>query len=295
MRFTNICLEGPDCSGKTTMFKTLHELTDFKYNIQDRSCLSMFVYSIMYDREDKDFWKEKLHSELKRLETLYVVMIPSEEVLIKRISKRGDDHQDTESIKLLRKYFYNVTKFSLYTLPNVILLEDEGVDENAELVLRKINALNEMKGCELIKQLVINSGKNELVDVRCIERVNRDTLDYSVLDFPEEKDYYHGIETKIKTKLMKEFIGLNSVKEPQKHESRRFVYADDSCISFIHFLLRDDKLNVSATLRSSNVMKTLWADYEFLKILSCRVADEMELRNIPIDLIVNIRSAHILP
>ena len=295
MRFTNICLEGPDCSGKTTMFNKLHELTSFKYNIQDRSCLSMFAYSIMYDREDKDFWKEKLHSELKRLETLYVVMIPSEEVLIKRINKRGDDHQDAESIKLLRKYFYNVAKFSLYTLPNVILLEDEGVDSNAEAILSRLNSLNEMKGCELIKQLVMNSGKNELIDVRCIERVNRTALDYSVLDFPEEKDYYHGIEEKIKTKLMKEFMGLNSVREPQKHESRRFVYSDDSCISFIHFLFRDEKLNVSATLRSSNVMKTLWADYEFLKILSCRVADELELRNIPIDLIVNIRSAHILP
>ena len=56
MRFTNICLEGPDCSGKTTMFNKLHELTSFKYNIQDRSCLSMLVYSIMYNRQDQEFW-----------------------------------------------------------------------------------------------------------------------------------------------------------------------------------------------------------------------------------------------
>ena len=55
-------------------------------------------------------------------------------------------------------------------------------------------------------------------------------------------------------------------------------------------------INVVATLRSSNVTKTLWADYEFLKILSVRTADEMSLpRDALIDLTVNIRSAHIVP
>lgn len=293
MRFTNICLEGPDCSGKTTMFEKLHNITGFKYNIQDRSCLSMFVYSIMHDRGDQDFWKAKLYDELKRLETLYVVMIPSEDVLTRRLEKRGDSFQNAESIKLLRKFFYNITKFSLSMLPNVLLIEEEGIEKNAEEVLDKLEQLNRIKGCELIKQLVSNSGKAELVDVSCKELVHKENLNYSVLEFPEEKEYYKEIEFKIKNKIMKEFIGLNSVKSPQNHGSRRFVYTDDSCISFIHFLLRDDRLNVSATLRSSNVIKTLWADYEFLKILSCRIADEMELENIPIDLIVNIRSAHI--
>ena len=64
----------------------------------------------------------------------------------------------------------------------------------------------------------------------------------------------------------------------------------------IHALWRQNKLNVSATLRSSNVSKTLWADYEFLKILSVRIADEMSLpQGTHINLTVNIRSAHIVP
>jgi hypothetical protein len=255
----------------------------------------MFVFAKMYDREDSEYWKTKLFNELKRLDTVYVVMIPSEDILVKRLEKRGDDYQDTESIKLLRKYFYNITKLSLCSLPNVLFLEDVGVNANAEIVLHTIDALNNMKGAELIKQFVVNSGKNEVIDISCAERIKRSTLDYTVLDFPEEKNYYYEIESKLKIKLMKEFVGLNSVKDPQTHESRRFIYADTSCISLIHFLFRDNVLNVSATLRSSNVIKTLWADYEFLKILSCRIADEMELRNMPIDLIVNIRSAHILP
>ena len=295
MRFTNICLEGPDCSGKTTMFNKLHKLTDFKYNIQDRSFLSMFTYSCLNERENKGFWQEKLHDDLKNLNTLYVVILPKEETLVKRLNKRGDEFQDTESIKLLRKYFYNITKFSLHMLPNVLLLEGEDLDENSQLILKTVDALNSACSAEIIKDFVIHSGTNEIVDISCSERINRDTLDYSVLDFPPEKEYYHGIETKIKTKITKEFIGLNNVKTPQKHDSRRFIYTDDSCISMIHFLYRNNRLNVSATLRSSAVTKTLWADYGFLKILSCRIADEMELGSVPVDLTINIRSAHILP
>ena len=40
MRFFNINIEGPDCSGKTTLYNRLHKETNFKYNIQDRSCMS---------------------------------------------------------------------------------------------------------------------------------------------------------------------------------------------------------------------------------------------------------------
>ena len=32
MRFTNICLEGPDCSGKTTLFNNIHKETNYKYS-----------------------------------------------------------------------------------------------------------------------------------------------------------------------------------------------------------------------------------------------------------------------
>ena len=64
----------------------------------------------------------------------------------------------------------------------------------------------------------------------------------------------------------------------------------------IHALWRSNTLNVSATLRSSNVSKTLWADFEFLKILSVKIADEMSLpENCEINLTVNVRSAHIVP
>ena len=296
MRFFNINIEGPDCSGKTTLYNRLHKETSFKYNIQDRSCMSMFVYAKMYGREDTSLWFDKVLDDLKRLDTLYIVLLPSEGVVLDRLRVRGDDFQDEISVLDVRNHFRNISKMGFGSFPNVLVLEGDDLEKNVEVALSFINSLNEMPGQELIKSLVFNSGRNELTDIQCKEVIDREKLDYEVLDFPQEKEYYFNVSYDLTQKIFKEFTGLNEHKKPQKHDSRRFIYTSNSCISMIHFLWRQNKLNVSASLRSSNVSKTLWADYEFLKILSVRAAKEMSLpEDAEINLTVNIRSAHIVP
>ena len=296
MRFFNINIEGPDCSGKTTLYNSLHKKTNFKYNIQDRSCMSMFVYAKMYEREDASLWFDKILDDLKRLDTLYILLLPTEKTILSRLETRGDEFQDKDSILKVRNYFRNIAKMGFGSYPNVLVLEEDDLEVNLSRTLQFINSLNEMPGQELIKSLVFNSGRNELVDVQCKEEVNRKNLDFTVLNFPQEKEYYEKIEEKFFNKIFKEFTGLNEYNQAQKHDSRRFVYTDDSCISMIHVLWRQNKLDVSVTLRSSNVSKTLWADYEFLKILSVKTAKEMSLPDdCLINLTVNIRSAHIVP
>ena len=297
MRFTNICIEGPDCSGKTTLFNRLHRETNFKYNIQDRSCMSMYVYSKLYERDNTSFWFDKIIDDIKQLNTLYIILLPTEETILKRLQKRGDDFQDEESIIKVRNHFFNLTKVGFGSFPNVLVLEDiENLEEKVDVSLSFIEALNEMPGNELIKSVVINSGRNELVDIKCKEEVKIDSLDYTVLDFPDEKEYYKDIMLSIERKLFREFAGLNTKNIPQKHDSRRFIYTNDSCISLVHALFRQNRLNVSVTMRSSNVIKTLWADYEFLKILSVKMSKLMRLEEYtPIYLTLNIRSAHIVP
>ena len=296
MRFFNINIEGPDCSGKTTLYNRLHKETNFKYNIQDRSCMSMFVYAKMYEREDASLWFDKILDDLKRLDTLYILLLPSENTILNRLEIRGDEFQDNDSILKVRSYFRNIAKMGFGSYPNVLVLEEDDLEANIDKSLQFINALNDMPGQELIKSLVFNSGRNELVDVQCKEKVDRNNLDLTVLDFPQEKKYYEKIEFEFFNKIFREFTGLNEYNQAQKHDSRRFVYTDESCISMIHVLWRQNKLNVSATLRSSNVSKTLWADYEFLKILSVKTAKEMSLpEDCIINLTVNIRSAHIVP
>ena len=295
MRFLNINIEGPDCSGKTTLYNRLHKETDFRYNIQDRSCMSMFVYSKMYNR-DTTTWFNKILDDLKCLDTLNIVLLPSEAVILKRLAERGDEFQDTTSIVEVRNYFRNLVKMGFGSYPNVLVLESDDLESNVKSSLEFIDSLNAMPGQELIKSLVFNSGRNELVNVQCKEVVDRSQLDYTVLNFPQEKEYYNKIETELLNTLFREFTGLNERGEAQKHNSRRFIYTDNSCISMIHSLWRQNELDVSATLRSSNVTTTLWADYEFLKILSVKIAREMSLpEDCMINLTVNIRSAHIVP
>lgn len=296
MRFFNINIEGPDCSGKTTLYNKLHKETNYQYNIQDRSCMSMFVYAKMYKRDNTSLWFDKILDDLKRLDTLYIVMLPSEGVLLERLKIRGDELQDEVSVLEVRNHFRNLAKMGFGSFPNVLVLEEDDLETNVSKSLQFINSLNEMPGQELIKSLVFNSGRNELIDVQCKEKVDKNNLDFTVLNFPQEKEYYKKIEFEFFNKIFREFTGLNEYNQAQKHDSRRFIYTDDSCISMIHVLWRKNKLNVAATLRSSNVSKTLWADYEFLKILSVKVAEEMSLpKDCDINLLVSIRSAHIVP
>lgn len=297
MRFLNINIEGPDCSGKTTLFNSLHKKTNFKYNIQDRSCMSMYVYSKIYERDNTDLWFKKIQEDLNRLDTLYIILLPTEETILKRLAKRGDDFQDEKSILKVRSHFRNISKIGFGNYPNVLVLEDkENLEDKVRLCIEFIDKLNRINSGELIKQLVVNSGHNEIINVQCKEEVNINSLDYEVLNFPEEKEYYENITERIENKIFKEFTGLNSINVPQDHSSRRFIFTGNSCISFVHALFREERLDVSVTLRSSNVVRTLWADYEFIKILSTKIADSMRLdKTIPIDLTINIRSAHIVP
>jgi len=295
MRFTNICLEGPDCSGKTTLFNNIHKKTNFKYNIQDRSCLSMYVFACMYNRDTK-FWYNKLMTDIKKLDTLYVIMMPPLEEVIKRLKKRGDSIHDENSIVDVWNSF-NKTSKTLFTkdFPNVLFLSGKDKFDSVEKVIYRIDYLNKLKGSKLIKDLVIESKKNEILNISCISEVNKEDLDYSVFDFEEEKVYYNKIMSGFLNKISKEFIGLNECNKPQTHESRRFIYTDDSCISMIHLLFRDNEIDFNVTMRSSNVVNTLWADYEFLKILAYEASEKLEFKYIPVKLSLNIRSAHIIP
>ena len=69
-----IFIEGPDCSGKTTLYEMIHKETGYKWNIQDRSSLSMLVYAKLYKR-DTFIEVERLHKELNDLNNKIVILL----------------------------------------------------------------------------------------------------------------------------------------------------------------------------------------------------------------------------
>jgi thymidylate kinase len=296
MRFQHIIIEGPDCSGKTTLFNKIHKETGYIYNIQDRSCMSMIVYSKLYDRGIESIWYDKLLKELNRLDILYIVLLPSEKTILERLKIRGDECQDENSILIVRKYYEDLLKSNLKYYPNVLLIESENLEENCQKSISFINSLNEIPTQELIKSLVIKSGKNELLDIKCKEKIDINNIDYTILNNPEKNKYYNQIIDKLSNRIFLERSGLSNSRKKNKLDNRNFSYSGNKNISFVHLLWRNQSLNVDVTLKQSNVLKDLWTDYEFLKILSVRAAGEISLpEDVDIELTINIRSAYIVP
>lgn len=292
LRFHNICIEGPDCSGKTTLYNDIHKQTNFKFNIQDRSYLSMKVYSELYDRDDVSSWNKLFWKDIKRNNTLYVILLPNINIIKGRLDKRGDDFQDDKSIVKLYEIFKSNSEV-VKNLPQVIILKDIDTKDNIKNIIDRLDRLNSDTGSSIITDTVMGSGFNELIDVEITESLSRDTLRESVLLNPLEKEYYEKILEEFTTSIEKKLIGLTG--KIQDLNSRQFIYTSETCISMIHLVFREEKFNINVVMRSSNVLHTLWSDYEFLKILCFNCADIFELWNTDIEMNLRIRSAHMIP
>ena len=133
-----IIIEGPDLAGKTTLFNKMHEISKFRWNIQDRSALSMLVYAKMYER-DTFHLIEGLKKELFNLNNQIILLLPPIEVLSKRFQKRGDPIQNLISLKRLHKLFSEFEE-EYQHLPNVTIIKKEIADlEYGSIVARYLS------------------------------------------------------------------------------------------------------------------------------------------------------------
>ena len=64
-----LILEGPDLAGKTTFYQMLHKKSGFRWNVQDRSALSMLICAKLYNRGTFPEI-ERLNAEIKNLNNL---------------------------------------------------------------------------------------------------------------------------------------------------------------------------------------------------------------------------------
>ena len=101
-----IILEGPDLSGKTTLYKQMHNLSNYRWNIQDRSSLSMVVYARLYDRPDF-YHVESLKQELNNLNNIMVILLPSWSVIADRFR---NEEMKFKIYLLLRNYMIFLQK-----------------------------------------------------------------------------------------------------------------------------------------------------------------------------------------
>ena len=300
LRLNNVTLEGPDLSGKTTLFETIHSTTNYRWNIQDRSELSMLCYAEMYGR-NTDIWHKRLRDRLQNLNDRMIVIIPPLDVILDRYEKRGDDKQNKKSlIELYEIFKKNAKLYSDY--PTMGLLEDiEGSVEELTALCITWLAESEATDIDMIANDIAgiaSASNNEAHPVRLqvdLKSYNAESLK-DVMEDEIEGKYYKQILNDVIKNIDKEIKGKNEYKSKQNPiTTRRFIHTEPTCISLFHTMYRKDRLSFYSTCRSSNTIDTFSFDLKFLLYMSHYVKDYLNIEDQnEMTLDISMHSAHII-
>ena len=303
LKINNITIEGPDLSGKTTLFEALHKKTNYRWNIQDRSQLSMICYARQFDRGSSivSLWRERLDEFLFDLNNRLIVLLPNLSVINKRYKHRGDEIQNLDSLYSLYEIFSDEVK-RIEEYPNVLVLRGDGTEDLVNKCQAWCSQTEEYKVESVsseVKSIVSAVPTWEISPLKFTMTFDDPTQlmnDHSIMLHPQEEVYYANILHKVMKNIQDEITGKNEYQAPQAvFTTRRFVFTQDSCISMIHTVIRGKTMTMNVVCRSSDVSKTFQYDLRFLSYLYGRiytkvmpeVVDDFKMR-------VTLNSAHII-
>jgi len=292
-----IILEGPDLAGKTSFYNELHRLSAYKWNIQDRSALSMLIHAKFYNR-DLFVEVERFNKEIKDLNNMYIILLPPWDEVARRFNERGDEIQNLASLKKLHDLFTEASN-ELESFPNVIVIRSKDTKSWAEQTVKSIIAYEMTPIDKLHEHAFMFAKVSQNFDANHINLTYYDDgqfvlLNKDVLQYEPEKKYYVGITTQMLGKIEQELTGNNEYNRKENINSRRFVYANESCISFIQYTFRNDLLDCHFVFRSSNTKDTLAYDIQFLYWLTSKVYNMLKIENKWVRMRVNFNSAHVI-
>ena len=289
-----ITLEGPDLSGKTTLYNKIHKLTKYRWNIQDRSTLSMVCFARQFGR-DTSHLRRSLCRELTNLNNRMIILLPEWKVIEERFQKRGDEIQTLDSLRQLYEIFQDETS-KIKDLPNVYVVNTITDTLDADLA-EKLFSVEKQSSIEVGHEISSFVTEYELdetkIDVSFTGKIEK-PKDDEILSDPLEGDYYRNIKWDFENVIRKEFRGLNPYNKPQGANSRRYYYSSDSCISSIHFMPREDVLKCFVTFRSTNAVKNASIDLAFVKFLVHELGSKYFFMCKTYDLSVRMNSAHLI-
>ena len=269
----NIFIEGPDCSGKTTLIKNVHNATGYRWHLMDRSQISRRIFAKMYNRDlpsiDSDFKRE-----LFDLNNIFVILIPEWDVVRERFNRRGDEIHDLDSLRNVYNAYSLECRY-LGTMPNVYIAPQPYLSSPSKTRDYLISLAKTREDVSLsrvareISNLAEASPRKEAtgIRVRLFEDTGFEKADRAILKTPSEKEYYEGIFHGMMCKIEDEISGKNEYNLPQTSSSRRFIYTNDSCISLIHAVSRDGILDIHTVMRSTDVSEKLESDLNFIYYL----------------------------
>tara|TARA_Y100001963_G_C6793133_1_gene456799 strand:+ start:5710 stop:6636 length:927 start_codon:yes stop_codon:yes gene_type:complete len=294
----NLFIEGPDCSGKTTLIKEIHKITNYRWHIQDRSHISRLVFSNLYNRKTANIAHD-CHFETANLNNRFIFLIPGFDTIKDRFLTRGDEiHHSVDSIRSVYDAFvYQYKKIS--ELPNVILFNGEDAGEIAERVSCYLDIAERAQLREIsdsVCRIVESSSSKEVfpLEFMIYDDGEFEESNEVILDHKPEKEYYLKIKTELFNKIDRELTGQNEYSRVEDIKSRRFVYTDDSCISFIQLSFRNDVMDFHSVIRSTEVKEVFPYDIKFLYYLASECWRKIDHSCTSARLRFNLNSAHIL-
>ena len=290
-----VVLEGVDCSGKTTAFSKIHKMTGFKWNIHDRSTLSMLCYAIMYDR-DVNHWRNLLNEELSDLNNVIVVLMPGLDVIKERLVIRGDEFQTVDTIVNLHSIFENEVS-KIVMRPNVLVCAKSNPDYEA--IVKWLFNYERQTYSRLATMLFETSRLKLNAEATFLKAswvdVDFKTMQSKALFYEPEIEYYNETRDKLIKKIQDERSGNNIYGAKQGLDSRRFVLSQETCISYAHFMYRDGFLHVNVVCRSSEMSRIFPNDIHFLANLGQVARREIGLdHQVPVKFYLTLDSAHVI-
>lgn len=282
----NITLEGPDCVGKSTLYNNIHRATKFRWNIQDRSQLSMLCYARQYSRlGEVDKWRRELDSFLLDLNNRLVVLLPDFQVIAQRLQSRGDEFQDIDSLRTLHGLFEEEMR-RIGSRPNVLVvreaLEPDALSSACIQWLARPEHLSVLGVAAEVRCLAESMPNREARGCSFQLTVNPDEFsaaDAAPMRHPPEEVYYSRILAAVLQNLEDELAGKNEYCTKQDpYKTRRFIFTQDSCISLVHTMLRGSELCMRVYCRSSNTEDTFHHDLQFIYYLYSRVHSRLASR-----------------
>lgn len=290
-----VILEGPDCSGKTSLYSDLNKATSFIRNIRDRSYLSTLCYARLYDRPVVEELRFSLREELCNANNFFVILLPEKDVILNRLRERGDEFQNEISLSSLYDIFLEESE-KIESLPNVFVIRSNcSKREVTQLALRALNQYEQLTPAMLgsLSRMWTRLDSDSEIQFSLRLNLSPEYKDPDVMFVEHEADYFKGIFDKCKEVIQKEAAGENPYNSPQGLDTRRFFYSSDTCISSIHFLNRSGNLRVLCGLRSTDSIKNGSPDLRFLSHLSAEIARIFSWNPKKIFLDVNYNSLHV--
>jgi len=306
-----VCIDGVDCSGKTTLWNAIHKATSYRWKLEDRSFVTMVVYAKLHGRKKTVDYERQLINDLSNLNHKYVIIDPSWEVVESRFKQRGDDLHDYEAMKKIHALYHEVAE-KVSKFPNVLVLSGE---EDVSDAAQKVNSwILEQDTCNLEKLTrmiqdrarAAEGGEVSPLRFSFVEDGNFPENDPRILDVEYVRNNFPAIKPAtvvefnkmvedMMTTVDKELRGENMYNLPQTLSSRRFIFTQDACVSFIQAMFRDGLLKFYVACRSSHVIDVFPADIRLMYYMCSLVHKKLGLSSSTRALFeFSLNSAHVI-